>query len=200
MPREERGLNISDDETINFTIPDGGFPMKRTVVFAAALLLSFGIGTSHALPGISIDAGISVPAPTGDFADAAKTGIGAEAEAFAGLPMLPFKVGCRAAYSRFGHDVGGGNTQITEILPSIRYELGLPLGIFSLFGQFGAGYYHWKSTAKIGGVDFTDDGKEFGISAGVGASAMNVMIMPMYHRMFDNAKTSYISLDVGMRF
>ncbi len=114
--------------------------------------------------------------------------------------MLPLKVGGRVAYNRFGHDIGDGNTSIVELLPSVRYELGLPLGIFKVFGQVGAGLFNWRSTVKVGGFEFKDDGTEFGMSFGVGASAMNFMVMPMYEVMFDDNNTSFISLNVGMRF
>ena len=170
------------------------------VLLAAIAVLAFTALPAAALPGLSIDAAVSVPLPTGDFADAAKTGIGGGVDVFAGLPMLPLKVGGRIAYNRFGHDIGDGNTSIIEVLPSVRYELGLPMGIFRMFGQVGAGLYNWRSTVKVGGFEVDDDGTEFGMSFGVGATAMNFMVMPMYEVMFDDNNTSFISLNVGMRF
>jgi hypothetical protein len=175
--------------------------MKKILVPAAALVWCiWGIPAAHAIPGISFDAALAVPFPTGDFADNAKTGIGAGVEAFAGLPMIPLKIGARAAYNRFSYKTGSGNTQIIEVLPSVRYELGLPLGILRFFGQFGAGLYTSMNTVKILGVETKKTENEFGLSVGVGASAMNFMVMPMYHLMFDDNKTSYVSLNVGMRF
>ena len=176
--------------------------MKRNLVrFAAIFVFAIGISTSaQALPLIGFDAAVTVPVPTGDFADVAKTGIGGSVEAFAGIPMLPFQFGGRIAYNHFSHDVGDGNTQIIEVLPSLRYGFGLPLGLLSFFGQFGAGAYIWNSDQKILGVKYKDDGADFGISAGVGVTAMSFMVMPMYHLMFNDDNTSYVSLNVGMKF
>jgi hypothetical protein len=175
--------------------------MKKVLVLAAALgcFICF-IPAAHALPLISFDAALAVPFPTGDFADAAKTGIGAGVEVFAGLPLLPFKIGGRAAYNRFSCKTWSGNTQIIEVLPTVRYELGLPLGILNFFGQLGAGLYTSMNTVKILGVETKKTESNFGLSVGVGASAMNFMVMPMYEIMFDDNKTSFVSLNVGMRF
>jgi hypothetical protein len=175
--------------------------MKRVLVLAVVLALTAGIGAAFALPGVSVDAAISVPFPTGDFADGNKTGIGAGVDVFAGLPLLPLKLGGRVAYDRFAHKVGSGNTQIIEVLPSVRYELvGLPLGVFNFFGQLGAGLYTSMNTTKILGVETKKTENKFGLSVGVGASAMSFMVMPMYHIIFSDKNTSYISLNVGMRF
>ena len=176
--------------------------MKRALVFAVVLVFAAGLcAASYALPGLSLDAAVSVPFPTGDFGDAAKTGIGAGVDVFAGLPMLPFKIGGRVAYNRFAQKVGSGNTQIIEVLPSVRYELGLPLGVLRFFGQVGAGLYSSMNDTKIPGLlDVKKTENKFGLAVGVGASAMSFMVMPMYHIMFDDNKTSYISLNVGMRF
>jgi hypothetical protein len=176
--------------------------MKRNLArYAAVFVLGLGISTaSQALPLIGFDAAVTVPVPTGDFSDVGKTGIGGSVEAFAGIPMLPFQFGGRVAYNHFSHKVGDGNTQIIEVLPSVRYGFGLPLGLLSFFGQFGAGAYIWNSDQKILGIKYKDNGTEFGISAGVGVTAMNFMFMPMYHLMFDDGNTSYVSLNVGMKF
>ena len=175
--------------------------MKRVLVLAAVLALTAGIGAAYALPGVSVDAAVAVPIPVGDFSDIAKTGIGAGADVFAGLPMLPLKLGGRVAYNRFSHKVGSGNTQIIEVLPSVRYELvGLPLGVFNFFGQFGAGLYTSMNTTKILGVETKKTENKFGLAIGVGASAMSFMLMPMYHIIFSDKNTSFVSLNVGMKF
>jgi hypothetical protein len=175
--------------------------MKRALVLAAILALAVPVGVVYALPGLSVDAAVSVPFPTGDFGDAAKTGIGAGVDVFAGLPMLPLKLGGRVAYNRFTHKVGDGNTQIIEVLPSVRYELGLPLGVLRFFGQAGVGLYSSINTVKVLGVDTKKTENKFGLAVGVGASAMSFMVMPMYEIMFSDPKNlSFFSLNVGMRF
>lgn len=175
--------------------------MKKVLVLAAALgCFICIIPAAHALPLISFDAALAVPFPTGDFADSVKTGIGANVEAFASLPMIPLKIGARAAYNRFSHKAGSGNTQIIEVLPTVRYELGLPLGILNFFGQLGAGLYTSVNTVKILGIKTKKTESNFGLSVGIGASAMNFMVMPMYEIMFSDPNTSFVSLNVGMRF
>lgn len=175
--------------------------MKRAIVFAAVLAFAAGLcAASYALPGLSLDAAVSVPFPTGDFGDAAKTGIGAGVDVFAGLPMLPLKIGGRVAYNRFTQKVGDGNTQIIEVLPSVRYELGLPLGVLRFFGQVGAGLYSSINTTKILNVETKKTENKFGLAVGVGASAMSFMVMPMYEIIFSDPNSSFVSLNVGMRF
>lgn len=175
--------------------------MRRLLTIVAILVFGIGMcGAVGALPGIGLDAAVTVPVPLGDFADAAKTGFGGSLEAFAGLPMLPLKIGGRVAYDRFSHEVGDGHTSFIEVLPSVRYGFGLPMGLVSVFAQFGAGMYIWNSETKTAGQTLKDDGTEFGLSAGVGATVMNFMFMPMYHVMFDEDRSSYLSLNVGMTF
>ncbi len=175
--------------------------MRKFKSIAAVFVLGLGLSTAaYALPLVGFDAAINVPVPTGDYSDVSKTGFGGSVEAFAGLPMLPLQIGGRVAYNRFGQKFGDGSSQFVEVLPSVRYGIGLPLGLLSFFGQFGAGMYAWSSDQKILGVKYKDNGTEFGISAGVGATAMNFMVMPMYHLMFDDNKTSYVSFNVGMKF
>jgi hypothetical protein len=143
---------------------------------------------------------VNVTAPTGDFGDATETGFGGAFEAFAGLPMMPLKIGGRVAYNRFGHKVGDGSSSFLEIQPSVRYGFGLPLGVFSFFGQFGVGIYNWKTEVKAGGFSFDDSGTDFGLSLGIGANAMNFFVMPMYNMVFDDNDTSYFSFNIGASF
>jgi opacity protein-like surface antigen len=179
----------------------GGNHMKMFAGIAASalLILGFAMGAA-AFPALSMDAAVNIPVPTGDFADGNKTGIGGAFEAFAGLPMMPLKLGGRVAYNRFGHEVGDGNTSIIEIQPSVRYEFGLPMGVFSFFGQFGVGLYNWKSKVEIGNFSAEDSGTDFGISLGLGAKAMSFFAMPMYNMIFDDNDTSYFSFNIGMNF
>ena len=180
--------------------------MKIFLACAAAVVMTVaGAVSAAAFPGLGIDATVSVPSPMGDFADGAKTGIGAGADAFFGLPMLPLKVGGRVAWNRFPHEVGDGNTSIIEVLPSVRYGFGLPFGTLSAFLQAGAGVYASSIETKILGKTVTDYTSDFGIAVGAGVSVMTipsvkVLALPMYHIIFSDTKISYYSLNVGLTF
>lgn len=175
--------------------------MRKFMHFATVLVLGLGLSAAaNALPLVGFDAAVNVPVPTGDYSNVSKTGFGGSLEAFAGIPLLPVQIGGRVAYNHFGQKMGDGNSQFVEVLPSVRYGLGLPLGLLSVFGQLGAGAYIWSTDQKYLGIKYKDNGTEFGISAGLGVTAMNFMVMPMYHLMFDDDKTSYVSFNVGMKF
>jgi len=175
--------------------------MKKFAGIAASALLFLGFAESaSAFPALSMDAAVNVSAPAGDFADDVESGIGGAFEAFAGLPAVPLKIGGRAAYNRFGHKFGDGNASIIEIQPSVRYGFGLPAGILSFFGQFGAGIYNWKREVKAGGFSAEDSGTDFGLSIGVGANAMSFIVMPMYNVIFDDNHTSFFSINLGVTF
>ncbi len=171
----------------------------RGITASTALFLCMA-AAAHAFPGLSMDIAVNAHAPVGDFSDGAETGFGGAFEAFAGLPMLPLKFGGRVAYNRFGHQYNDGSSSVIEILPSMRYGFGLPLGVMSFFGQLGAGAYHWKYELKSPGVSIKTDDTKFGVSLGIGANAMNLLVLPMYHVMFDDDKTSYFSFNIGASF
>ncbi|MHB9027296.1 MAG: outer membrane beta-barrel protein [Candidatus Latescibacterota bacterium] len=173
--------------------------MFSRIAASAALLLGFA-AAAQAIPGLSMDAAVNVAAPSGDFADGSETGFGGAFEAFAGIPLFPLKFGGRVAYNRFGHKFGDGSYSILEVQPSVRYGFGLPLGVFSFFGQFGVGIYNWSSEVKAPGFSVKDSGTDFGVSLGLGANVMNLFLMPMYNVIFDNNDTSYFSFNIGATF
>ncbi len=175
--------------------------MKLSMIIAATGVLFLGLAAGvYALPGLSMDAALSVPVPSGYYADNTKAGVGGAVNAFAGLPLLPLKLGGRVAYNRFGHKFGDGSTSYLEIVPSVRYGFGLPLGLLSFFGQFGVGVYRWKSETKILGYHKKTSDTNYGFSAGIGANVLNLMVMPMYQVLFDDDKTSYFTFNVGLSF
>ena len=175
--------------------------MKKFAGIAVSAMLFFGFTAPvSAFPALSMDAAVNVPAPIGDFADDVESGIGGAFEAFAGLPAVPLKIGGRAAYNRFGHKYGDGNVSIIEIQPSVRYGFGLPAGILSFFGQFGAGIYNWKREVKAGKFSAEDSGTDFGLSIGLGANFVSFFIMPMYNVIFDENHTSFFSINLGVAF
>jgi len=149
---------------------------------------------------ITADITASLPVPTGDFADAADAGYGVTGDLFLGLPLLPIKLGGHVGYALFPEKdgAGAGNTTMIEVIPSIRYQLGLPLGIISIWSQLGAGMYRWENDAA--------DGTDLGMSIGLGASVMafpglNIMAMPLYHVVFsEDDKLTYLSFNVGLKF
>ena len=175
--------------------------MKRLLVPSLVILCTVFIsGTAYALPGLSIDACFAYPMPTGDFSNSAKPGYGVGGNVFFGLPMIPIKLGGHVAYNSFGEeeDIGVGDTTIIEVLPSVRYSLGLPLELVSIFAQLGLGMYKWENDV--------DDGTDFGICIGAGVSVkfmpgMSLVAMPLYNivKTEDNDLT-YLSLNVGVRF
>lgn len=156
---------------------------------------------SYALPGLSIDAGPSFTMPMGKFADNADTGWGIAANAFAGIPIMPLKLGGRVAYNRFGvTDYDSENFSVLEIAPSVRYSL-VPLMVMDIFLQAGVGYYRLDSSLS----GFESENK-YGINAGIGIHGMalptmSVFVMPMYNIVFtDNDNTSYLSINAGLKF
>ena len=183
--------------------------MKKQVscimIIAALALVS---GAAHALPGVTIDAGVTLPMPSGDFSDSFKPGFGAAADAFVGIPLSGLQFGGRIGYNSFGaeDDFDDGSMSIIEILPSVRYSLSAPLGMVSLFGQLGLGMYAWNSELDMGGVTVEDDGTDFGFALGVGASArvtptMKLFLMPMYHSIqTEDDATNYTTLHIGIMF
>ena len=170
--------------------------MQRVTMFAGMVLVMCMMAVS-ANAQIIADVTVNYPVPTGDFADTMDPGFGAGADVFVSLPLLPLKLGGHVGYEKFAEKVdGAGDMTTIEILPSIRYQFGLPL--VSFWAQFGAGMYRWKTDAA--------DDTDFGLSAGAGVSAMiapslRVVAMPMYHIvMTDGDNLTYISANVGIEF
>jgi hypothetical protein len=149
---------------------------------------------------ITADITASMPVSTGDFADNTDAGYGIAGDIFLGLPLLPIKIGGHVGFEQFAgkDDTGSGDFTILEIAPSIRYQLGLPLDLVSIWGQLGAGMYRWENDAT--------DGADLGVSFGFGASTrvlpgMNILAMPLYHIVYsDDDKLTYLSLNVGLKF
>lgn len=175
----------------------------RKFVFAFLVIssLTFMTGNTYALPGLDLSAGVVVAVPTGDFADAAKTGYGLNADAFFGIPLFPLKVGGHVAYNRFSmKNADSEDFSIVEIVPSIRYSI-LPLVLWNVYAQVGAGYYYYAPS-----FSGFDSESKFGFNVGAGVSGMliptvSIYAMPMYNMIFtDDKKTSYFSLNVGMKF
>jgi opacity protein-like surface antigen len=176
--------------------------MKKITALASAFLLATILsGTANALPGITFDVGAALPTPSGSFSDAAKAGFGVSADVFVGIPMIPLKVGGHAAYNRFNAKGPGSETfSITEILPSVRYSL-ISLGVADIFAQIGVGYYNFSSS-----VSGSKTQKKLGFNIGPGVSvmftpAMRLFVMPLYNLIkTENENTSYLSINLGLRF
>ncbi len=186
--------------------------MKRVLI--PALIAAAAFLSTTAFSGVTIDIGPSYNVPTGDFGDLVDPGLGIGADAFVGLPMLPFEVGGRIGYSSFDatDDFAGGEQDVVEIVPSIRYVFGPPLSPVKVFGQFGVGAYMWDQ--KLEAVksmvsslpDIEDDGTDFGISIGAGVRAKlgpltGITAMPIYNIIFtEDENTTYLSLNVALTF
>ena len=176
--------------------------MKKISVLASALFLSAIFScTAFALPGVSFDAGVAIPIPTGSFSDAAETGIGVGADAFFGLPMIPIKIGGHVAYNRFDTKGSGSDTfSMIEILPSVRYSI-FSLPIAQIYAQLGVGYYYFGSSLS----GFESQNK-FGFNIGAGVSGMftptmSFFAMPLFNVVTtDNENSSYLSVNIGLKF
>jgi len=156
---------------------------------------------------ISSDVTFNLPKPSGDFADLYKSGYGAGADVFVGLPLLPIKLGGHVAYNRFSADdeFNDGSSTIIEILPSARYAIGLPMSPIGFFGQFGVGMYNWSNEIEAAGITTKTEGTDFGFAVGVGMTAkipgFGFIVMPMYHAiMTEDDNINYISFNVGLTF
>ena len=156
---------------------------------------------------ISSDVTFNLPMPSGDFADSFKPGYGAGADVFVGFPLLPIKLGGHVAYNRFSADdkLEDGSSTIIEILPSVRYAVGLPMSPIGFFGQFGVGMYNWSNEIEAGGLTTKTDGTDFGVAVGVGVTAkipgFGFIVMPMYHTiMAEDKNINYVSFNVGLTF
>ncbi len=180
--------------------------LTRGIIVLAVLCMT--AGAAYALPMVTLDAGITLPMPTGDFSDSYKPGFGAAADAFVGIPLTGFQVGGRIGYNRFAADnkFDDGSMGIVEILPSIRYSLSAPLGVMSVFGQLGVGMYNWSSELDTGLATVKKDGTDFGLAIGAGLSGriaptMKLFIMPMYHTIqTEDKSTTYVTVHLGVMF
>jgi hypothetical protein len=176
--------------------------MKKLLLFLCATsVFALSPCLSSALPGLSVDAGPSFTMPLGNFADGADNGWGIAADAFAGIPIMPLKLGGRVAYNKFGvSNYDSDNFSVLEITPSIRYSL-VPLMVMDIFLQAGMGYYRLDSSLS----GFESENK-YGVNAGIGIHGMalptmSVFVMPMYNIVFtDNESTSYLSINAGLKF
>ncbi|MCE5248602.1 porin family protein [bacterium] len=176
--------------------------MKKVLVPVLVMMVTcFCAGSALALPGLSMEVGVNVPMPSGDFGDVFKTGIGGSANAFVGLPMMPLKFGGHVGYNRFPYkNIDDENFSIIEVVPSARYQMGLPLVGYA-FVQAGVGLFRLSSS--ISGVDSEN---KLGFNVGAGAAltllpSLNIFAMPSY-TWIDNEDTSttYITLTVGLSF
>lgn len=180
--------------------------LTRGIIVLAVICMT--AGAAYALPMVTLDAGITLPMPTGDFSDSFKPGFGAAADAFVGIPLTGFQAGGRIGYDHFGADdkYDDGSMGIVEILPSIRYSLSAPLGMMSVFGQLGVGMYKWSSEFETEGVTVKDDGTDFGFAIGAGLSGriaptMELFLMPMYHNIqTEDKSTTFVTVHLGVMF
>jgi hypothetical protein len=180
--------------------------VTQCIIVLAGICLT--AGAAQALPGVTIDAAIALPMPTGDFSDAFKPGFGVAADAFVAIPITGLQVGGHIGYNRFGADdsFDDGNMGVIEILPSVRYTLSAPLGMMRAFGQLGVGVYNWSSELEMGAIKAEDDGTDFGFAIGAGLSGrvaptMELFIMPMYNSIqTEDESTNYFTVNVGVMF
>ena len=176
--------------------------MKRITALASVFLLAAMLtGTVYALPGVTFDIGAALVTPSGSFSDAAKAGYGVGADVFFGVPLIPLKVGGHVAYNRFNAKGSGSETfSIIEILPSVRYSF-LSIGVADIFAQVGVGYYNFSSS-----VPGSESQNKLGFNIGPGVSVMlapaiRLFVMPLYNLIkTENENTSYLSVNLGLRF
>ena len=194
--------------TVQCTLHNHSYPnrrkeiMKKASVLAAVLVITaVSAGTVSALPGLSMDIAFALPVPSGDFGDTAKTGLGASADAFVGIPMIPLKLGGHIGYNQFSmKEKEDENFSTIEVVPSVRYQFGLPIVGYA-FLQAGAGYFQLSSS--VSGVEAQN---KFGFNVSVGAAAsfltsMKFFAMPAYTWInTEDTSTSYITFNIGLAF
>lgn len=181
--------------------------MNRIIV-SALVILSAAFIPLLAHGQVSFDINAVYALPTGDFADTCKPGYGVGAQAFAGLPFLPLKIGGRIAYNHFSaeDDFDDGSTTTIEIMPSIRYMIAPPLSPINGFLQLGLGISNWKSETELAGTTVKDDGTNFSLSVGPGITGkfgpiVGVTVSPLYHVIFtENDKITYLTFNIGLVF
>jgi len=173
--------------------------MNRWIPIAIALCAVM-VTTAVAEAQISTGITVNYTVPRGDFADSSDPGFGAAGEVCVGLPLLPIRIGGHIGFNTFKENDGStsGDTTVLEVMPCIKYQIGLPMEIVAFWGQFGMGVFNWKNDVS--------DGTDMGLSFAVGASAkvtplMSVMIMPTYNIiMAEDDNITYGTVNVGLRF
>jgi hypothetical protein len=177
--------------------------MKRTLVALAALAL-VAAPAAHAQRPISVGVAAGVSTPSGDLADAVKTGYHAMVSAAFHAPLMPVGLRVDGMFNQLGDKAGGDvHLNILGLTGNVTYSF--PGVMVKPYIIGGIGFYNSK--VSVSGATSSND---FGINGGAGASfalsGFNVFAEARYHQIMSKDSSTgqpnmqLIPITVGIMF